>query len=207
MDRLRSPGGCPWDARQTHASLVEYLVEETYETVEAIESADDAGLREELGDLLLQVVFHSRIAQESNEPWDIDDVAGGIVDKLVARHPHVFGNAVADTPEQVEANWHAAKRREKGRDSVTDGIPSSLPALVRAGKVINRSVAVPNLPPLPAAESASSAMSGIDSDTDLGDLLLAIVEIARDRELDAESALRLAIGRRVDVIRSTEETR
>lgn len=207
MDRLRSPCGCPWDARQTHASLVEYLVEETYEAVEAIESDDDAGLREELGDLLLQVVFHSRIAQESDNGWDIDDVAGGIVDKLVARHPHVFGNAVADTPEQVEANWHAAKRREKGRESVTDGIPASLPALVRAGKVLARSAAVPDLPDLPAAARAADVMASIASNTDLGDLLLAIVEIARERELDAESALRIATGRRVDVIRSTEATR
>lgn len=115
MDRLRSPGGCPWDARQTHASLVEYLVEEAYETVEAIEDEDDAGLREELGDLLLQVVFHARIAQETDgEGWDIDDVAQGIVEKLIRRHPHVFANVDADTAEQVEANWHALKAQEKG---------------------------------------------------------------------------------------------
>ena len=98
MDRLRSPGGCPWDARQTHRSLVEYLVEETYETVEAIETDDRAGLREELGDLLLQVVFHARMAQENpKDPWDIDDVAEGIVAKLVTRHPHVFAGEVAGT--------------------------------------------------------------------------------------------------------------
>ena len=108
MDRLRSPGGCPWDARQTHQSLVEYLIEEAYETVEAIEADDDAGLREELGDLLLQVVFHARIAQERAEgPWSIDDVADGIIAKLVRRHPHVFADGTAETAADVEANWHA----------------------------------------------------------------------------------------------------
>ena len=127
MDRLRSPGGCPWDARQTHQSLVEYLVEEAYETVEAIEGGDDSGLREELGDLLLQVVFHSRIAQERGEEgWDVDDVARGIVEKLIRRHPHVFADVDADTAEQVEANWHALKAEEKGRASVVDGIPEHL---------------------------------------------------------------------------------
>ena len=90
MDRLRSPGGCPWDAEQTHESLVEYMIEEAYEAVEAIELSDSAALREELGDVLLQVMFHSRIGQEQTEPWDIDDVACGITEKLIARHPHVF---------------------------------------------------------------------------------------------------------------------
>ena len=135
MDRLRSPGGCPWDARQTHQSLVEYLVEEAYETVEAIEGGDDSGLREELGDLLLQVVFHARIAQERGDKgWDVDDVARGIVEKLIRRHPHVFADADADTAEQVEANWHALKAEEKGRASVADGIPAHLPALRQLAK-------------------------------------------------------------------------
>ena len=143
MDRLRSPGGCPWDARQTHESLVEYLVEEAYETVEAIEGSDDSGLREELGDLLLQVVFHARIAQERGEEgWDIDDVARGIVEKLIRRHPHVFADVDADTAEQVEANWHALKAEEKGRASVADGIPEHLPALLRASKVHSRSTSL-----------------------------------------------------------------
>ena len=139
MDRLRSPGGCPWDARQTHHSLVEYLLEEAYETVEAIESGTRDDLREELGDLLLQVVFHSRIAQEDPaSPWNIDDVARDISAKLIRRHPHVFGEQSGDitTAEQVESQWHELKAREKGRDSVTEGIPESLPALLRAGKVL-----------------------------------------------------------------------
>jgi XTP/dITP diphosphohydrolase len=206
MDRLRSPGGCPWDARQTHASLVEYLVEEAYETVEAIEESDRNGLREELGDLLLQVVFHARIAAEdADDPWTIDDVADGIVSKLIARHPHVFGEATAETAEQVEANWHALKAREKGRESVTDGIPTALPALVHAGKVLSRSAALDDrLPALPAAGAGQTSMAGIGSEEAFGDLLLALVAVGRDRGFDAESAVRMAARRRIAVIRTTE---
>lgn len=207
MDRLRSPGGCPWDARQTHASLVEYLVEEAYEAVEAIEDADMAGLREELGDLLLQVVFHARIAQEgaSGPAWDIDDVAGGIVDKLVRRHPHVFADASADTAEQVEANWHALKAQEKGRASVTDGIPRQLPALLLASKVLQRSTAfADDLGPGPQYEAALTATSDLVDEEQLGDLLLALVAIGRDAGWDAEAALRGAVRRRVDAVRALE---
>lgn len=201
MDRLRSPGGCPWDARQTHASLVEYLVEEAYETVEAIETGDDADLREELGDLLLQVLFHARIAQErTDDPWSIDEVAAGIVDKLVARHPHVFGDADADTAEQVEASWHALKVREKGRESVTDGIPLALPALVLAGKVLSRAsraalaVPVADGPAVPEFTDAA----------DLGRLLLGIVDRARGHGLDPEAALRSAVRAHRAAVRSAE---
>ena len=206
MDRLRSPGGCPWDARQTHASLVEYLIEEAYETVEAIEEADRAGLREELGDLLLQVVFHARIAAEdADDPWTIDDVADGIVTKLVARHPHVFGEATAETAEQVEANWHALKAQEKGRASVTDGIPSALPALVHAGKVLSRSATLADrLPALAAEGRAEGAVEGVDDEAAYGELLLALVAAGRARGWDAESALRVATRRRIATIRSVE---
>ena len=115
MDRLRSPGGCPWDAEQTHASLRPYLLEEAHEAAEAIDSGDRAHLAEELGDVLLQVVFHARLGQEdASEPFDIDDVAAGLVAKLVRRHPHVFGDVVAHTPEQVAANWERIKAAEKG---------------------------------------------------------------------------------------------
>lgn len=206
MDRLRSPGGCPWDARQTHESLVEYLVEEAYETVESIEESDRDGLREELGDLLLQVVFHARIAAEDPEdPWTIDDVADGIVSKLVARHPHVFGEATAETAEQVEANWHALKAQEKGRASVTDGIPSALPALVHAGKVISRSASLgERLPPLSAAANASAAMATVSDEGEFGALLLALVAAGRERGFDAETAARLASRRRIAEIRAAE---
>jgi len=208
MNRLRSPGGCPWDARQTHASLVEYLIEEAYETVEAIEAGDDAALREELGDLLLQVVFHARIAQENDpsieEPWDIDDVADGIINKLVSRHPHVFGDVSADSAEQVEANWHALKAKEKGRDSVTEGIPEHLPALVRAGKVISRSKNV-EVPQAPRQDEGSSIVDRLQDQEELGDLLFALVAASRARGWDAETALRGAIRNQIARIREAEQ--
>ncbi len=206
MDRLRSPGGCPWDARQTHASLVEYLVEEAYETVEAIDDADRVALKEELGDLLLQVVFHARIAAEDpDDAWTIDDVAAGIVDKLIARHPHVFGDDQADTAEDVEAAWHARKAREKGRASVTDGIPSALPALVHTGKVLSRSAALADaLPPLSAAQAATSAMADVTTEDGFGDLLVALVAAGRERGFDAESATRRASRRRIADVRAAE---
>jgi XTP/dITP diphosphohydrolase len=205
MDRLRSPGGCPWDARQSHESLVEYLIEEAYETVEAIEEADGVMLREELGDLLLQVVFHARIAQEhAADPWTIDDVADGIITKLIRRHPHVFADAQVETAAQVEANWHAIKAAEKGRESVTDGIPTALPALTHAGKVLSRSASVAELPPLAAERAAEAATQGIDDDDAYGELLLALVAAGRARGFDAETALRKASRRRVEQIRQTE---
>lgn len=204
MDQLRSPGGCPWDARQTHRSLVEYLVEEAYETVEAIESDDDDGLREELGDLLLQIVFHARIAEESDDPWTIDDVADGIITKLLARHPHVFGDATADTAEEVEANWHALKAKEKGRASVTEGIPESLPALVRAAKVEARSTSL-DLPEVRERAAANQILDGVESEEDLGALLFALVAASRARGWDAEAALRQAVRDRISHIREIEE--
>ncbi|MCX6414847.1 MAG: MazG family protein [Actinobacteria bacterium] len=206
MDRLRSPGGCPWDARQTHESLVEYLVEETYETVEAIETGDRAGLREELGDLLLQVVFHARIAEEDPESaWGIDDVVEGIIAKLVGRHPHVFGDEVAGTADEVEANWHARKAIEKGRTSVTDGIPMQLPALVLAAKVLARSVAfTDDLGESSRHEAALAAVDDVFSEEAFGDLLLGLVTIGRDEGWDAEAALRGATRRRIDAIRAIE---
>ncbi len=135
MDRLRSPGGCPWDAAQTHASLKPYLLEEAYEAYAALEDADPVALREEMGDVLLQVAFHARLAEEAPEPWSIDDVAGDLVDKLVRRHPHVFDGAPAGDPE---ASWEALKRSEKGRSSVTEGVPLGQPALSLAAKLQRR---------------------------------------------------------------------
>ena len=207
MDQLRAPGGCPWDARQTHASLVEYLVEETYELVEAIDTSDDAGVREELGDLLLQVVFHSRIAQENLvNPWDIDAVCEGIINKLISRHPHVFAGADEATADAVEANWHALKAKEKGRTSVTEGIPAQLPALLLAGKVISRSAALAGqLPPL-ENEQATALVADLSDEQQLGDHLLALVSLARARGWDAEGALRGAVRRRVRAIQELERT-
>src|SRR5687767_8742814 len=134
MARLRQE--CPWDAQQTHRSLVQYLIEETAETVEAIESDDQAHLREELGDLLLQVVFHAQIAAEGEPGFTIEEVARGIADKLVARHPYVF--ASAEVPSDLLYTWEQRKAVEKGRTSVLQGIPEQLSSLARAHKIISR---------------------------------------------------------------------
>lgn len=207
MDRLRSPGGCPWDAKQTHASLVEYLIEEAYEAVEAIEARDRVGLREELGDLLLQVVFHARIAQEEvDDPWDIDEVAQGIIDKLIRRHPHVFADVQPGSDAELEATWHALKAQEKGRTSVTDGIPTSLPALLLAGKVLNRTVAYADeIGPSPWHQAAMDALDGVTDEADLGEVLLAMVAIAREQGWDAESAVRSAVRSHMQQVRMIEK--
>jgi len=198
MDRLRSPGGCPWDAEQTHESLVRYLVEEAYELVEAIEGGDREHLREELGDVLLQVIFHARMATEhADDPFDVDDIADGIVTKLVSRHPHVFGDAQARTAEHVEANWDRIKTAEKGRTSVLDGIPPGLPALASAEKLLGRvtraGLDVPLPPPGPPDDAAG-----------LGDTLLRLVAAARDAGLDAEAELRHAVRRHAARTRAAE---
>jgi XTP/dITP diphosphohydrolase len=139
MDRLRSPGGCPWDAEQTHESLIKYLLEESYEFIDAIETDDRAGMREELGDVLLQVYFHSRIAQDHpTDPFSIEDVAGAIADKLISRHPHVFENLEVSGTDEIIENWEAIKAREKGRTSAIDGIAMSQPALPLVAKILYR---------------------------------------------------------------------
>ena len=185
MDRLRSPGGCPWDAEQTHRSLMPYLLEEAYEVYEALENDDEAHLREELGDLLLQVVFHARIAAETS--WDIDDVAGDLVDKLVRRHPHVFAGAPAD---DLEGTWDALKAAEKGRTSVTEGVPLGQPALSLAAKLQRRARKLGA--PVPAGDGslggrlwdlvAECAASGVDPEVALRDVARAY----RDRLQAAE---------------------
>jgi XTP/dITP diphosphohydrolase len=201
MDRLRSPGGCPWDAEQTHESLTTYLLEETYETLEAIESGDRHHLREELGDLLLQVVFHSRIAEEHAEDgWSVDDVASDIVSKLVRRHPHVFGSDGGDdgngvtTAADVEAGWHARKAAEKGRESAVDGVPTALPALALAAKLMHR-----------AASHGVVVPPG--DDDGLGSRLMELVAAAQAEGLDAESELRAAARRFSERVRLAERGR
>jgi XTP/dITP diphosphohydrolase len=193
MDRLRSPGGCPWDAEQTHESLTTYLLEETYETLEAIETGDRHHLREELGDLLLQVVFHSRIAEEDvEEGWSVDDVASDIVAKLVRRHPHVFGpEAGVTTAADVEAGWHARKAAEKGRESAVDGVPTALPALALAAKLMHR------------AASHGVVVPPADDDG-LGSRLMELVAAAQAEGLDAEAELRAATRRFSDRVRAQE---
>jgi len=198
MDRLRSPGGCPWDREQTHRTLATYLLEETYETLEAIET-DPAHLREELGDLLLQVVFHARIAEEHEaDPWSVDDVAAGIVDKLVRRHPHVFGEAHATTAEHVEARWDELKREEKQRASSVDGVPLTLPALALAAKLVHRAERAGVDVARPAAQP------GLTDATALGEALMALVGTARRLGVDPEQALRDAARRYAVAVRRAE---
>jgi XTP/dITP diphosphohydrolase len=192
MDRLRT--SCPWDREQTHRSLARYLLEEAYETLEAIDTGDREHLREELGDLLLQVLFHARIAAESQERgFTIDDVAGGIVDKLVHRHPHVFAGLEVAGADEVEVNWETLKATEKGRASVLEGIPLALPALALADKVLGRAAKVGVAPEL-------------DPDAGLGERLLALATEARAAGIDPEQALRDAVRRLTERVREAEDT-
>jgi XTP/dITP diphosphohydrolase len=197
MDTLRRE--CPWDREQTHESLVRYLVEEAYETIEAIETGDRDHLREELGDLLLQVMFHARVASEHpDEPFAIDDVAGDIVEKLVRRHPHVFGDVDATDAAAVEANWDTIKQAEKSRTSALDGVPAGLPALAWADKVVGRvaksssALSVP-LPDEPAYTGEA-----------LGDVLFALVAAAHAAGLDPEQALRARVRLEVEAVQAQE---
>ncbi|WNM25047.1 MazG family protein [Demequina capsici] len=192
MDTLRSDGGCPWDAEQTHESLAPYAIEEAYELVEAIEDGDREELRSELGDLLLQVVFHARVAQEHpDRPFDLDDVAKACSDKLVERHPHVFADVIAADSDQVTANWHAIKARTMGRESVMDGVPVALPALQRAQKVLARADRAGLDVPVPTGD-------------DIGSRLLALAAEASAQGIDAESALRDAVRALESHARETE---
>lgn len=194
MDRLRSPGGCPWDAAQTHRSLARYLVEETYETVEAIETDDAALLREELGDLLLQVLFHARLAQEHPAPerFSIDDVAADLVAKLVRRHPHVFAEAVVSGADEVNANWERLKVAEKGRTSAVDGVPYAQPALALASKLVAR------------VDRAGLSVEDPGGDG-IGERLFALVREASELGIDPETALRETARRYRDAVRAAED--
>ena len=173
MAHLRGPDGCPWDRDQTRASLKPFLIEEAYEVLEAIEAGRDRELREELGDLLLQVVFHARLGEEAGESG-MAEVLRSLVDKLIRRHPHVFGDASAATPKDVVVQWEALKQREAEgrRRSVIDGVPRALPSLLRAQRLQSKAARVRE---------------------ELGDLLFSLVNVARLSEIDAEDALRGAI--------------
>jgi XTP/dITP diphosphohydrolase len=212
MDRLRSPGGCPWDAEQTHSSLMPYLLEEAYEAYDALADGDLAALREELGDVLLQVAFHARLAEEipaedldedgQPGPWSIDDVAGDLVAKLVRRHPHVFADAEVQGVEELHAAWDRIKRDEKQRTSALDGVAQSQPALALVAKYLGRvdraGLPVPS-PSLPAGVPIP------DDDDKLGELLFALVVAARAQGLDAEAALRRAAHHYAERVRAAEQ--
>ena len=200
MHRLRSPGGCPWDAEQTHESLLKYLLEESYEFSEAVDEKDRAAMREELGDVLLQVYFHAAIAEEDpQDPFTIEDVARGIADKLIRRHPHVFTDSDV-TFDDVLENWEKQKRAEKGRTSATDGVPTAQPAMALAAKVIYRADKYGYS--LPVAHPVT-----IDPRTDevgLGQILLGILDQAQKLGIDSEIALRLATKAYIDRIHEYE---
>ena len=204
LDQLRSPGGCPWDAQQTHESLARYLLEETYEALEAMDQGDLVSLREELGDLLLQVVFHARIAQEIEPDFSLDTIAQGVVDKLVRRHPHVFSDLVVTTNEELEANWAKIKETEKQRESVTDGVPSAMPALQLATQLIYRSRKLDADLGNPEMKEALRNIIGEVSQEQVAALLVATVELAREQDLDAESVLRAEMLRYRKRIRQVE---
>jgi len=193
MDLLRSPGGCPWDAEQTHASLTRYLLEESYEVIEAIETGDPVLLREELGDLLLQVLFHARIAQESAvDGFGIDEVAGDLVAKLVRRHPHVFGDSRAGSAAELDATWERQKAVEKGRTSAVDGVPLAQPALALSAKLLARAQRAGIIAAPLSEERAADGGADPDAETDVGLRLFAVVQDAVAQGVDPEAALRAA---------------
>ncbi len=205
MDRLRSPGGCPWDAEQTHESLVTYLLEETYETLEAIETGSLEHLREELGDLLLQVVFHARIGEEHERaPWSIDDVAAGVVAKLVRRHPHVFAPSEGDPgdAEGVQASWDELKTAEKSRTSSQDGVPLGLPALSLAASLVGRATRAG----VDVEDADALDADALDADA-LGERLLALAAAGARSGIDPEAALRAACRRYTAAVRQVEAGR
>ncbi len=220
LHRLRSPGGCPWDAEQTHESLRPYLIEEAYEVLEAIDASDDAELRDELGDLLLQVVFHSELASERSA-FDIGDVVENICAKLVRRHPHVFADVKVGSAAEVERNWSEIKKIERAgrgqeRSSVLDGVPRALPALTRAHRLGEKAssvgfdwsaaaeVRLKVAEELAEADAAAAAGDPDAFEEELGDLLFAIASWARLSDLHAEHALEGALAKFSERFRALE---
>ncbi len=203
--RLRAPGGCPWDREQTHKSILSCLLDETYEFFEAAENNDEKGMREELGDLLLQVILHAHMASETGS-FTIDDVARGINEKLIRRHPHVFGEVQASTSKEVLKNWETIKKKEKEhRKYLVDDIPDALPALFRAEKMQRRVARVgfdwtDMEPVLDKVEEEFAEFRRAVNNNDptnakeeLGDILFALVNVARHKNICAEDALRATV--------------
>lgn len=205
MDRLRSPGGCPWDREQDHRSLTRYLLEESYEFIDAIERDDRDEIVEELGDLLLQIFFHARIGEErEHDAFDIEEVATHVAEKLISRHPHVFTDdpeVRLDSSDQVLANWERIKNQEKSRADIFDGVPIGQPSLSLATKYLQR--ALKNAKELPE-RGVDIDLASLE-DSQLGEAFLALVRVAVERGIDPESELRRAtlryaesVDRRVD---------
>ncbi|HEX6262920.1 MAG TPA: nucleoside triphosphate pyrophosphohydrolase [Actinomycetota bacterium] len=222
--RLRAPDGCPWDRAQTHMSLRRHLLDEAYELIEAIEEGTPDDLKEELGDVLLQAIFHAQMAADDGT-FDVDDVAEVTVEKLIRRHPHVFAEVEADTPEAVYANWERIKAEEKGEHAVDEGVPKALPALIAAQKVQRRASgrgfdwaalagAVEKVrEELTELEEAAAAHAGRDVEGEakdalegeVGDVLFAVTALARKLGVDAESALRSTIRKFVERFETMDE--
>ena len=201
MDKLRSPGGCPWDAEQDHESLLKYLLEESYEFIEAVENKDRTSMQEELGDLLLQVYFHSRMAEEdADNPFNVEDVAKTVTDKLIRRHPHVFGGTKVESSSEVLENWEAQKAAEKGRTSVIDGVPLAQPALPLAAKVLYRM----NKLNFELEVDKPTKISEQLNQDQFGDLLLGLIAQAVDLGIDPEAALRTATKSLISKIQEHE---
>jgi XTP/dITP diphosphohydrolase len=200
VGRLRGPGGCPWDAEQTHESLVQYLVEECWELIDAIEAGTREEMIEELGDVLYQVLFHADLAAHTpGEDYDIDDVARHMTAKMVSRHPHVFGDRQAETAADVVAFWDDLKAGEKPhRTSVLDGVPQGMPALALAQKLLGKAEKVG------VTREPTDAAHAPTTEDELGDALLALVASARTHGLDAERALRHAVRSLQEDVRAAE---
>ncbi len=228
MARLRAEGGCPWDREQTHKTLRPYLIEEAHEVIEAIEQGSEDKLVEELGDLLLQVVFHAQVGTEEGR-FTIEDVVGRVHEKLVRRHPHVFGDVQADTPDKVLRNWEAIKLAERVKESgengeadrppsVFDGVPSSLPALLKAQRVQTKAGRVgfdwkeADGPMAKVREEVGELETAVrgegpgEIERELGDLLFSVVNVARHLKADAEGALRVSVSRFMERFRYIEES-
>ena len=219
IDVLRGPGGCPWDIKQTHESLKHNVVEEAWEVVDAINEGSEAHLREELGDLLMQVIFHASISKERGG-FNLDDISDEAVKKLVHRHPHVFGSVKADTPDEVLTNWDAIKRADRGQQSAAsamDGIPRGLPGLMRSEKIQSKAAKYGfDWPDVSGAmdklrEETSELQEGIDAGDienikeEIGDALFSVVNVARFYKLDTEECMHAACEKFIRRFRYLEE--
>ena len=219
IDVLRGPGGCPWDTKQTHESLKHNVVEEAWEVVDAINEGSEAHLREELGDLLMQVIFHASISKEHGG-FTLDDISDEAVKKLVHRHPHVFGSVKADTPDEVPTNWDAIKRADRGQQSAAsamDGIPRGLPGLMRSEKIQSKAAKYGfDWPDVSGAmdklrEETAELQEGIDAGDienikeEIGDALFSVVNVARFYKLDTEECMHAACEKFIRRFRYLEE--
>ncbi|MEK6698333.1 MAG: nucleoside triphosphate pyrophosphohydrolase [Nitrospirota bacterium] len=220
MAMLRGPEGCPWDRKQTAESLKPFLIEECFEVVDALEEKDPGKVKEELGDLLFQIIFHARIAEEKGE-FTMEDVISSIIEKMTRRHPHVFGDEKLTTDREVLAHWEAIKKKEKGyeqRRSILEGVPKSLPALIRAHRLQERAARVgfdwkkidETLPKLDEEiaefKEALRLKNAAATEEELGDIFFMLVNISRFLSIDPEEALKKTIGKFIHRFRYMEES-